>query len=169
LREAVRQGKLDLVKALVTRGADLNTRAERPGSGKAQGPASGVNGLTPFLTAAEAGNVPMMKELIGLGADPKAISPDGTGAVLLAASSHKLDAVQMVVELGLNVNQAPKASRGALHTAVRAGADEMVEYLVDHGADLNAKDNFGRTPLEEAEFEAPTSTIELMRKLTRKP
>jgi hypothetical protein len=26
-------------------------------------------------------------------------------------------------------------------------------------------DNFGRTPLEEAEFEAPALTIELMRKL----
>ena len=42
----------------------------------------------------------------------------------------------------------------------------MVQYLVDHGADLNAKDNFGRTSMEEADFEAPKSTIELMRKLT---
>jgi hypothetical protein len=37
--------------------------------------------------------------------------------------------------------------------------------LADHGADFAAKDNFGRTPLEEAEFEAPASTIELTRKL----
>jgi ankyrin repeat protein len=42
----------------------------------------------------------------------------------------------------------------------------MAQYLVDHGADLKAKDNFGRTPLEEAEFEAPPSMIELMKKLT---
>ena len=108
----------------------------------------------------------MMKELIALGADPKAIAPDGSGAVLLAASSRKLDAVQMAVELGLDVNQAPKGRPSALHTAVRAGANDMVQYLVDHGADLKAKDNFGRTPLEEAEFEAPAATIELMRKLS---
>ena len=51
---------------------------------------------------------------------------------------------------------------------MKAGANEIVQYLVDHGADLNTKDNFGRTPLEEAEFEAPKPTIELMRKLTAK-
>ena len=50
----------------------------------------------------------MMKELITLGGDPKAVSTDGAGAVLLAASSKKLDAVQFAVSLGLDVNQAPK-------------------------------------------------------------
>ena len=55
---------------------------------------------------------------------------------------------------------------GVLHNAIRFGANDVVEYLVAQGADLNAKDRFGRTPLEEAEFEAPVKTIELMRKLT---
>jgi ankyrin repeat protein len=54
----------------------------------------------------------------------------------------------------------------ALHTAVCQGSNDIVQYLADHGADFCAKDNFGRPPLEEAEFEAPASTIELMRKLT---
>ncbi len=166
LHEAARLGKIELARDLVKRGADVNARAERPGGGRGAG--LGANGLTPFLTAAQAGNVAMMKELIALGADPKAISPEGFGAVLLAASSHKFDAVQMAVDLGLDVNQGPKGRPHALHTAIRAGANDMVQYLVDHGADLNAKDNFGRTPLEEAEFEAPKPTIELMRKLAGK-
>jgi ankyrin repeat protein len=51
---------------------------------------------------------------------------------------------------------------------VRQGANDIVQYLADHGADFNAKDQFGRNALEEAEFEAPASTIELMRKLTTK-
>jgi ankyrin repeat protein len=74
----------------------------------------------------------------------------------------------MLVELGLDVNQAPKGARTALHSAVRSGSVEVAQYLADHGADLKAKDNFGRTPLEEAEFEAPQPMIELMRKLTPK-
>ena len=40
------------------------------------------------------------------------------------------------------------------------------KYLADHGADFDALDQYGRTPLEEAEFEAPTHTIELMRRLS---
>jgi ankyrin repeat protein len=70
------------------------------------------------------------------------------------------------VDLGLDVNAAPKGRPSALHTAVRQGANDIVQYLADHGADFAAKDNFGRTPFEEAEFEAPAPTIELMRKLT---
>ena len=53
----------------------------------------------------------------------------------------------------------------AFHTAIRAGEDEIVEYVADHGADFDVLDQFGRTPLEEAEFEAPTHTIKLMRRL----
>ena len=53
-----------------------------------------------------------------------------------------------------------------MHTAIRFGSNDIIEYLVDHGADLTIKDGFGRTPLEEADFEAPKPTIELMRKLT---
>ena len=49
---------------------------------------------------------------------------------------------------------------------MRFGEDEIVEYLAARGADFDARDHQGRTPLEEAEFEAPAHTIELMRKLT---
>ena len=59
----------------------------------------------------------------------------------------------------------PRAVRGAFHAAIRAGDDAIVEYLADNGADFDALDQHGRTPLEEAGFEAPTHTIELMRRL----
>lgn len=122
--------------------------------------------MTAFLVAAETGDVTMIQELVQLGADPTAKLPDGTGGVLLATGSKKLDAVMLMVELGLDVNAAPRGRPSALHAAVRQGANDIVQYLADHGADFAAKDNFGRTPLEEAEFEAPAPTIELMRKLT---
>ena len=53
-----------------------------------------------------------------------------------------------------------------VHTATRFGANDIIQYLVENGADLSAKDRFGRTPLEEAEFEAPKPTIDLLRQLT---
>ena len=86
--------------------------------------------------------------------------------MLLATRSRTLEAVQWLVDLGLDVNLAPPDRPTALHTAIRLGENEMVEFLVASDADLDALDHHGRTPLEEAEFEAPTHTIELMQRLT---
>jgi ankyrin repeat protein len=165
LHEAVRQGNVELVRALVSRGADLHARTEQGAEG-GNLPVRRRSGLTPFLAAAQTGNVEMMRVLMALGADPAALTPDGAGAVLIAAGSRRLEAVQMVVELGLDVNRYPDARPSALHTAVRFGSDDIVEYLAAHGADFEARDNFGRTPLEEAEFEAPSHTIDLVRRLS---
>jgi uncharacterized protein len=166
---AVQQGKIDLMKEFVARGADVNAKTQGGGRGGFGGPGGAVNrggGLTPFLEAAQTGNVAMLKELIALGADPKAKAPDGSGGVMAATGSKKLEAVKMMVELGLDVNDGPKGRGSALHTAVRNGSNDIVQYLADHGADFDAKDNFGRNPLEEALFEAPKPTIDLMQKLT---
>jgi hypothetical protein len=38
----------------------------------------------------------------------------------------------------------------ALHGAAEHGFDKFVQFLVDHGADLTAKDANGRTPLDAA-------------------
>ena len=90
---------------------------------------------------------------------------DGAGGVLLATRGRNLEAVELMVELGLDVNARPPGRPSALHTAIRAGEDAIVEFLAANGADFDALDHHGRTPLEEAEFEAPTHTIELMRRL----
>ena len=71
----------------------------------------------------------------------------------------------LLLELGADVNAAPPNRPTALHTAIRFGEDEIVEYLADNGADFDVRDHNSRTPLEEAEFEAPTHTIELVRRL----
>ena len=162
LHAVVAQGNVEMARELVARGADVHARSGGPGGAAWRR----TGGLTPFLTAAQAGNVDMLEALLALGADPAAETNDGAGAVLLAAQSRELDAVRFAVELGLDVNVHPAGRRSALHTAVRTGEDAIVEYLADHGADFDALDQFGRTPLEEAEFEAPTHTIELMRQLT---
>ena len=159
LHAVVAQGNVELVRELVARGADVHART---------GGASGwgrTGGVTPFLAAAQAGNAEMMRALIALGADPTAVNGAGAGAVLLAARSRELDAVRLLVELGLDVNVHPPRRPSAFHTAIRLGDDPIVVFLADHGADFDALDQHGRTPLEEAEFEAPTHTIELMRGL----
>lgn len=146
--------------ALWMSAANVNARTQG-GRGRGASP----SGMTAFLVAAQTGNVQMIRELVSLGADPRANLPDGTGGIRLAAGSKKLDAVKLMVDLGLDVNDGPKGRPSALHSAIKQGANEIAQYLADHGADFAAKDQFGRTPLEDAEFEAPNSTIALMRQL----
>mgnify|MGYP002867344342 FL=1 len=108
----------------------------------------------------------MMKALLAMGADPEALSPEGTGGVLLATWSRELAAVQLAVALGLDVNIHPPGRPSALHAAIRVGADDIVQHLAASGANFETVDHHGRTPLEEANYEAPTHTIELMQRLT---
>jgi hypothetical protein len=53
----------------------------------------------------------------------------------------------MALKLGVNVNEANANGRTALHGAVEMGANTIVQFLVENGADLEAKDKYGQTPL----------------------
>jgi hypothetical protein len=107
-----------------------------------------------------------MRLLLSAGANPYDQSTDGTGSVLFATRSLNIEAIRLLVELGADVNGASPNRPTALHTAIRFGEDEIVEYLADNGADFDIRDHNSRTPLQEAEFEAPRSTIELMQRLS---
>jgi Ankyrin repeats (many copies) len=62
-----------------------------------------------------------------------------------------LAAVKLLVEeLKADVNATDSNGDTALHGAVCRGADSVVEYLVDKGANLNARNKQGKTPLDVA-------------------
>ena len=62
------------------------------------------------------------------------------------SESDVLDAVKIFVEAGLDL--APVNARGetALHGAAERGADTIVSFLVEHGAELNVKTKAGIHP-----------------------
>jgi cytohesin len=51
-----------------------------------------------------------------------------------------------------------------LFGAVHEGHKEIAKLLIEKGADVNAKDDFGRTPLDLAIQKSRTETIDLLRK-----
>jgi ankyrin repeat protein len=177
LHSAVWTLQTDLVKALLARGADPNARLKKrmPRVGRFLGGAFSVNavGATPFWLAAHLADVPMMRLLVEHGADPLLTSEDGSTPLMMAVGldnsegwerhgipwhgeravllSRYLDAAKYAVELGGDVNAVSKTGLTALHAAALVGGNDLVDFLVEHGANVNVKDSKGRTPLAVAE------------------
>ena len=169
---AVGPGKLEMVKHLLARGADANARlAMMPiHVGYTTGTRMALRGATPFVLAAHAGDAAVMRALVDAGADPSLTTDDHTTALIAAAGygrvqgetqtteAEGLEAAKLALELGSEIRAANDKGETALHGAAYWGMDGMVQFLVDHGADVNAWNKAGQTPLSLAEGHADSST-----------
>ncbi|KZL70489.1 ankyrin repeat containing protein [Colletotrichum tofieldiae] len=91
-----------------------------------------------------------MKLLIEHGADVNTMDVNGRTTVLHAVDSHSDAALQIVLEAGANPNpDIPEGLRRSspLTSASFGGLKEMVRLLLDFGADVDACNPEGRTPL----------------------
>ena len=73
-------------------------------------------------------------------------NPGEDGGSLPGQEEEVLEAVRMCVELGNDVNAANDLQETALHGAAFRGANIVVEYLVEQGARLDARDQNGWIP-----------------------
>lgn len=170
------RGSLDamgMARVLLEHKADPNARMTRnPGDGYR----TSMNriGATPLLLAARVPDVELMRLLLKYGADPKLRTKDNTDLLMVAAGygwqagespeskpGALLAAVKLSLDLGADVNAANDRGYTALHCAVIRESNELIQFLVDEGADLYAKTKEedprfpgvgeGKTPLQVAE------------------
>ncbi|MCY3842256.1 MAG: ankyrin repeat domain-containing protein [Acidobacteria bacterium] len=154
---------LELARALVAHGADVNARQRaEPRDGYRN--MLNRHGATPFLLAAKAVDLEMMLLLLDLGADPHLANEDGTTPLLVAAgvgiwsssespgsAAEALEAVELLLGLGNAVAAVDDNGDAALHGAVMRGSQELVLYLLEHGAALDPVNERGWTPLTIAQ------------------
>jgi uncharacterized protein len=182
---------LDIVNALLERGAKVDVPLTKPlpgRSGMDGGDTTLAAGSTALMRAARAGDFAVMKLLLQKGADPKLTTKDGNTALMLAAGigyrdkstkgteSDALEAVKLAITAGLDITQANTRGETPLHGAAFRGADTIVQFLVDKGADLNLISKQGFTPLDMAMGKSVTqqlpvphdSTVALLKKLGAK-
>jgi uncharacterized protein len=158
---------LDLIKALLKKGADPNLRTMTvPVHGLMQFDASWVNfdGETPFIRAALSGDIEVMKLLLASGADPNISTMQGTSALMAAAGinwipgqtythpeADYVEAVKLCLDRGADVNAKNSLGLTAMHGAANRGWESVIQILADHGAKIDPKDNEGRTPMTFAQ------------------
>jgi ankyrin repeat protein len=174
MHAAVLRSDLALVKALLEHRAnpDLLTTKGTPlrrDTTDYNLPATLI-GSTAYMLAARFLEPEIMKALAAGGADTKLTGRDGASPLMLAAGagsggnssrrgiavidggkvepeSEVLAAVTAAIELGADVNATNQAGDTALHVAAGRGLNTVVQLLADRGAQVNAKNKRGLTPL----------------------
>jgi ankyrin repeat protein len=178
---------LEFVRALVSHGADVNALH---GPHKPNGGALNKTKATAFLLAAETGDVPLMKLLLELGADPKLVNIDhctpllaATGVGILSNGDESagteddaIEAVKLLLDSGADINSVDDGGNSALHGAVYENRSKLIEYLAEHGADINIWNRPNKrswTPLDIAQghrpgnFRLAPESIEVLERLMR--
>lgn len=133
-----------------------------------------LSGATPYLLAAASGDTGLMKTLVEGRANPQLATVTGTTPLMVASGmghekggmtngvsygeerlltaeerNQRLEAVRLAYNLisGSDVNAMNEKQWTALHSAVFMGWTEIVKFLAQEGADLNAKDKYGQSPI----------------------
>ena len=156
---AAAEGHDDAVRALLAAGADMAARtdADVPPSSRR----SPIGGFTALLFAVRAGHIGTVRTLLEGGADLADRLPDGTGALLLAATNAHYELALFLVDRGLDPDQGvaddTEVGYTALHalswvrkppygynppgpvTSGRVDGLTFVSEMVARGADVNAR------------------------------
>jgi ankyrin repeat protein len=157
---------LDYIKLLIDKGANVNARVcgLESTAEKCTGDSTETrnnftmqwlfeDGATPFLRAAQSGDITLMKLLLAHGANPKIFTAHNVTPLAVASGigwtegvtfewseAENLEAVKMCLDLGVDPNVADDEGRTSLHGAAHKGRTTVIQLLVDHGAKLDVHD-----------------------------
>lgn len=161
-------GSLDCAREITAHGGDVNARLVKGSAGTGQ---LNRKGATPLLLAASTDDLPYMKLLIELGADPTIPNADECTPLMAAAGigvlapgeeagteDDALAVVECLLDLGADINAVDRNGETAMHGAAYKSLPRMVEYLAAHGASpavWNHENRYGWTPMEIAQGYRP--------------
>ena len=122
---------------------------------------------TSAQVAASDASAEILRVLLAAGADLRRTTADGTTPLMVAAGLGRSTytpreprggrslgaekAVRVLLDAGADINAVNEADFTALHGAAFRGLNEVITYLVEQGADIDARDFRGRTAYRMAE------------------
>jgi ankyrin repeat protein len=189
LLDAAWAGKAEIADFLIQHGADVNAHHREAGSTPLQYAVltgrpdmvslllkSGArtagryrDGQSVLHIAAARGSAPIVALLLEAKADLQALDSNGNTPLDSAVLHGQTQAVQTLLRFHANARYVhPIDGRGALHEACMRGFPDLLQPLLDAGADLAARDRFGQTPLDIALDYKNAGTVAVLLKLGQK-
>jgi uncharacterized protein len=168
LVQAATKGDVRAVERLLAEGADINTQDDA--------------GRTALCAASSYGSLKIVDILLRHGADVHSKDNAGWTALHFVCYTHDIAIVKMLLEEGANTNAKDNAGMTPLHVASTTSVSgkyklktgktdwsptgktnyDIVQLLLKNGADANARDIFGQTPLYRA---ATSPNVEIVKLL----
>ena len=155
---AASRGHADILSLLLDHGAKVDMRDR--------------SGRTPLYRASEYGHLKAGQVLLDRGADIKARSHKSDffwTPLFHAVLNRHFEYSRMLLKRGAVIDAPDCDSETVLHTAVRWGDTQAVQFLLEHGADVNVRNKHGQTPVQIAFYFGPQEIAELMSKYCNVP
>lgn len=141
------------IRTLIDGGADVNAKSK--------------NGTTALMLASENGNTDIVRILLEEGANINAKHEEGGTALIFAAAEGHAGTVLALLNKGATVHAINNDGFTALNAAAGVGLTgeeriDIVQLLLDNGAEVNAKDDFGETTLMRAAIADRPDTVRFL-------
>ncbi len=154
----------DLVS--VARSGDVETLREVLPAGSQPDPGKLVK---PLYYASQRGHAEVVRYLLSLGANPDSATTFGTSLGIAARNNHT-DIVTALLAAGADPNlRGGEYKLMPLHQAAERGSIEAARLLLDHGADVDARDRIGWPAIQYAGYKDRTEMVAFLREMGAGP
>ena len=139
---ACEEGNLEKVEEFIKQGYDVNKKDK----------SYGRYGTTPVMYAAGEGRYDVVKCLIDNGADVNQKNFANRTLLHFASEGGNLKVVELLLDTNesVQIDEEDNGHRTSLMLAAVKGHDDVLLWLIDHGADVNKRDCNERTALDYA-------------------
>ncbi|KAH8805076.1 ankyrin repeat-containing domain protein [Xylogone sp. PMI_703] len=155
LQMAATKGNLELVRELLSSGADVNSLLRTT---------SGTTSLLAEALSTYSAKEEIIQLLVAAGADVNEVGTSGNVPLTAAVRRGMLGTVNLLLNAGANINLRKPDEDTALQAAMRRGNADIIKLLLSVGADMNAPayGRQGRTALQAASESGKVSLVILL-------
>lgn len=136
LHQAIKVDRPEIIDLLIDHGAEINT-----------------SHFASLHHAIRSSSMESLKAIIKRAPDlnfSNDILVGRTAVHIAAATKESIEALEILVQAGADINKADQSLETPLHYAVKNNDALAVKYLLEQGATVNTKNKYGETPLRDS-------------------